>query len=102
MMYTYKITIKRWVDGDTLDADVDLGFGVHTGIRFRLLELDTPEKGQDNFKEAKECAEDIYPIGSTLVVTSIKGTDKYVRWLVSLPLVNQAINKARLNKADLK
>jgi len=27
-MYTYKITVDRVVDGDTIDANIDLGFDV--------------------------------------------------------------------------
>ena len=27
-MYEYKCTIDRWVDGDTVDVDIDLGFDV--------------------------------------------------------------------------
>ena len=27
-MYTYKVTVKKVIDGDTVDVDIDLGFGV--------------------------------------------------------------------------
>ena len=27
-MYEYKVIIDRWVDGDTVDVDIDLGFDV--------------------------------------------------------------------------
>lgn len=40
-MYTYQIEIKRWIDGDTVDTDVDLGFNVKINVRFRLLDVDT-------------------------------------------------------------
>lgn len=41
--FEYKAQITRVVDGDTLDADVDLGFHVHKRVRLRLLGVDTPE-----------------------------------------------------------
>ena len=43
-MYEYKIIIDRWVDGDTVDVDIDLGFGVWLrDERVRLYGIDTPE-----------------------------------------------------------
>lgn len=41
--FVYKATITNIVDGDTVDAIVDLGFNVQTKIRFRLNGIDTPE-----------------------------------------------------------
>ena len=43
-MYEYKCTINRVVDGDTVDVDIDLGFGiVLTDERVRVMGIDTPE-----------------------------------------------------------
>jgi micrococcal nuclease len=42
-MYTYKAKITRVVDGDTFDAEVDLGFGIVARHRFRVADIDTPE-----------------------------------------------------------
>lgn len=43
-MYEYRVDIKRVVDGDTVDVDIDLGFGVWLrGERVRLYGIDTPE-----------------------------------------------------------
>ena len=100
-MYTYQITIKRWIDGDTVEASVDLGFGVYTIVRFRLLDLDTPERTQPGYIAARNCSEGIYPVGTKVVVTTVKGTDKYGRWMVALPLVNEAMVKAKLLKVDI-
>lgn len=41
--YRYQAQLKRVVDGDTLDLVVDLGFGVHSSQRFRLVDIDTAE-----------------------------------------------------------
>lgn len=89
-LYTYNAIVDRWVDGDTVDLFVDLGFRVITHQRFRLLGVDTPERGQPRFKEATECAERACPPGSAVQFTSIK-TDKYGRWLVALPVVRAAL-----------
>ena len=43
-MYEYKCKITRVVDGDTVDVDIDLGFGiVLTDERVRIMGIDTPE-----------------------------------------------------------
>jgi micrococcal nuclease len=99
-MYTYQIEIKRWIDGDTVDADVDLGFNVKINVRFRLLDVDTPERTQPLYKEARICSESVYPVGSKIIVNSIKGTDKYGRWLIDLPLVKEALINAKLLKVN--
>lgn len=88
--YCYHGTILRWVDGDTLDIEVDLGFKVKMLQRFRLIGVDAPERGQPGFNEAKALAERIAPIGSGLLFESMK-SDKYGRWLVYLPRVSDAL-----------
>jgi len=43
-MYEYKALINRVVDGDTVDVDIDLGFGVWLhDERVRIMGIDTPE-----------------------------------------------------------
>ena len=43
-MYEYKAKINRVVDGDTVDVDIDLGFGiVMKDERVRIMGIDTPE-----------------------------------------------------------
>ena len=43
-MYEYKCKVVRVVDGDTVDVDIDLGFGVWLRKeRVRIMGIDTPE-----------------------------------------------------------
>lgn len=42
-MYTYKAKLIRIIDGDTVDAEIDLGFGVFLKQRIRLYGINTPE-----------------------------------------------------------
>ena len=43
-MYEYRVTILKIVDGDTVDVDIDLGFGVWLrNERVRIMGIDTPE-----------------------------------------------------------
>ena len=57
-MYEYRATINRVIDGDTVDIDIDLGFGITMkDERVRIMGIDTPEsrtrdKVEDLFGEA--------------------------------------------------
>lgn len=53
-MYEYKGTVFNVVDGDTVDINIDLGFKMSTTQRIRLADIDTPERGQPGYFEAKD------------------------------------------------
>lgn len=43
MSKSYECIVRKVVDGDTMDVEIDLGFGIVTKQRIRLLGVDTPE-----------------------------------------------------------
>lgn len=43
MFYKYHGRVKRVVDADTVDAELDLGFGIKMHQRFRIDGFDAPE-----------------------------------------------------------
>ena len=50
--YVYRIkSVGRVVDGDTIDADIDLGFDISLTKRIRLAGIDSPESRTTNLKE---------------------------------------------------
>jgi len=50
--YVYRIkSVGRVVDGDTIDADIDLGFDISLTKRIRLAGIDTPESRTTNKAE---------------------------------------------------
>jgi len=49
--YEFPVVISRIVDGDTVDARIDIGFKIVYEERIRLLGLDTPESFTSNKKE---------------------------------------------------
>ena len=50
--YIYRIkSVGRVVDGDTIDADIDLGFDISLTKRIRLAGIDTPESRTKDLKE---------------------------------------------------
>ena len=79
----YDVTVVKVVDGDTVDVDIDLGFGVTlTDERVRIMGIDTPEsrtrdKVEDLFGEAaKERLKVLMKDGGKLITTEDrKGED---------------------------
>ena len=56
-MFEYNAEVLRIVDGDTLDARIDLGFNVHVNKRIRLMGIDTWEsRTRDKAEKAKGLA----------------------------------------------
>ena len=52
--YIYRIrSIHKVVDGDTIDADIDLGFDISLTKRIRLAGVDTPESRTTDANEKK-------------------------------------------------
>jgi len=50
--YIYRVKkVLKVVDGDTIDADVDLGFDISLTKRVRLAGIDTPESRTTDLKE---------------------------------------------------
>jgi micrococcal nuclease len=50
--YVYRIkSITKVVDGDTIDANIDLGFDISLTKRIRLAGIDSPESRTTNLKE---------------------------------------------------
>ena len=52
-MQNYNATCVKVVDGDTIDAMIDLGFGVHVKKRIRLAGINAPESRTRNKVEKK-------------------------------------------------
>lgn len=88
-MFEYKINILRVVDGDTVDARVDLGFKVHHNIRIRIYGLNTPETRTRDLEEkkrglaAKERLKEMVSDADKIILKS-HGVGKFGRCLGSL------------------
>lgn len=81
-LYTFQAICTNVVDGDTIDILLDLGFKTTAERRVRLLNVDTPERGQVNYKEAtdftKSCVE-----GKRIYVQTYK-SDVFGRYLANV------------------
>ena len=50
-MYNYKISLLRVVDGDTIDAEIDLGFDIKVKKRVRFMGINAPESRTRDLEE---------------------------------------------------
>lgn len=84
MSYDYAVVdVLRTVDGDTVDLRIDLGFYMTAALRFRLLGVDTPERGKPGFREATEFTRDWLAARSRLRARTFKA-DSFGRWLADV------------------
>ena len=79
LVYEYRCKIVRVVDGDTVDVDIDLGFGVWMHKeRIRLHGIDTPESRTRDLEEkkygllAKEQVKFFLPEGTMQTLVTVK------------------------------
>lgn len=85
--YIYRGVVVSNYDGDTLTANVDLGFHcwVHK-VKFRLSSIDAPELKEPTLEAGRlsqKALEAFLPAGAPVVVVC-HGRDKYGRWLADL------------------
>jgi micrococcal nuclease len=92
---TFTAAVLRWVDGDTVDVDVDLGFSIWSKQRIRLLGIDTPERGQPMYIEAGQRAEALAPAGTVVHLTT-QGKDRYGRYLGVVTTGSVVVNEVLL------
>ncbi len=103
--YTYRAVITNVVDGDTVDANVDLGFSARLMMRLRLKGVDTPEiVGPDRAAAltAKEWMADALS-GEQVIIETTKdrsGRDRRDKWNRYLAVI--WLNGANINEELIK
>ena len=50
-MYNYKISPLKVIDGDTIDAEIDLGFDIKVKKRIRFMGINAPESRTRDLEE---------------------------------------------------
>lgn len=100
-MYTYNAKVYNVVDGDTVDVAVDLGFKITINMRLRLHGIDTPERGQPGYDEAKAFVTKY--IGEDIIIRTFKAS-KFGYYLAEIILLfdNSILNELLVQKALAK
>ena len=90
-MYNYKIEVLRVIDGDTIDAEIDLGFDVKIKKRIRFVGINTPESRTRDLEEkarglaAKDRVKQLLD-GCTNITLCSHGVGKFGRCLGEIML----------------
>jgi len=98
-MYEYKAKLDRVIDGDTVDAMVDLGFNTWVHKRIRLLGIDAPETRTKDLEEkqqglvTKARLMDLLGAANGEFVLRSHGVGKYGRCLGTLFIEERNINE---------
>ena len=78
--HTYKATVEKVIDGDTLWVNVDTGFDTVIKEKIRLRGIDTPEMDFDEGKKAREFVKRQLGRCKFVVIKTYK-TDMYDRYI---------------------
>ena len=77
-MHEYKVKILKVVDGDTVDVDIDLGFGIWLkDERVRLMGIDTPES------RTSDKVEKVFGLAAKERLSSLLGAEAILQTQVS-------------------
>ncbi len=104
-MFEYKCNLVKVIDGDTVDVDIDLGFGVWLRKqRIRLYGIDTPEsRTRDKVEKvyglaAKEFLVDMLSTGDMSIKTYKDAKGKFGRILGEL-FVKTSVGELSINQS---
>ena len=98
-MYIYNAKCIKVVDGDTIDAQIDLGFDTHKVIRIRLVGINAPESRTRDLEEktrglaAKQFVIDILKKHHNNFILHSLGVGKYGRCLGEIFLGDVKLNE---------
>jgi len=106
--YRYRAKVGRVVDGDTIDAVIDLGFYVKITERLRLEGLDTPEihrvphASQEYLKgiEARTYVEKRLAQNGNRMLVETGKRGKWRRWIATIYLADspKSLNEELIEK----
>ena len=108
-MYTYKATVIRWIDGDTVLLDIDLGFNITRQERIRLARINAPELRSEipfqvrKAKHVRAVVKKLCPPDSLVFVTTSKNKkDMYARYIAEVHFNNINISDYLLEQDCVK
>jgi len=100
-LYTYRASVVRVLDGDTIEVVVDLGFGVRSVQTLRLRGIDCPELVSREGMEAKEFVKKLLTPSSQVIIKTVK-SDKYDRYLADVFIAGKEGQQTCLNNLLLE
>jgi micrococcal nuclease len=107
-LYHYRANVTKVYDGDTITADIDLGFGIIlTDQKIRLIGIDTPELRGEEREEGLRVRDNVREMilkKKVTVKTEKDKSGKYGRWLAEIYIdgKTESLNQILLNEGMAK
>jgi len=91
-MYEYSAKLVRLLDADTLDATVDLGFGISVKYRFRIKDYDAPEtwrpRNNNELEHGRRATEFAANLLTESFIIKSYGIGIYGRYIADVTLID--------------
>lgn len=103
-IWNYRINNYRVIDGDTIEATIDLGFNTFRKEKLRLARINAPEIRTDSGQVSKSHLSEILD-GKSIRIQTIKDKeDKYGRYIAEVWVDSDNVNDmmVRDNAAQYK
>lgn len=115
-VYYYQANVIKVIDGDTIELEIDLGFGISKKFKARLWGINAPElshaksdeekvKGLESKARLEQWLKDNSP-DSKILIKSHDGKqlkqEKYGRWLIEVYPTNKSESSISLNDLLVK
>ena len=103
-MFKYNAKVIRVVDGDTVDAMIDLGFDTWKKVRIRLVGINAPESRTRDLEEkkrglaAKARLKELLEEGENKFILESQGVGKYGRCLGVIHLNDATAQSILINE----
>lgn len=94
----FPFKVIRWLDGDTVEGEVDVGFGLKLTDHVRIYGINCPELSTPDGPKAKARSEQLLPVGTETVLQAQRHKDKYGRLLGDFPLKDKTLSQILLEE----
>jgi|TARA_R100000458_G_C8268581_1_gene243416 micrococcal nuclease len=107
-MFQYNARLIRVIDGDTVDAMIDLGFSIWSKKRIRLFGINAPESRTRDLQEkkmglaAKERLKELLEASKGEFTLISHGVGKYGRCLGTLLIDDENINELLISEGHAR
>lgn len=100
--YIREANLIRAVDGDTVDLEVEYGYGKRGDHRFRLKGIDTPERGQEGYAEATAHLASLLTDERIIIQSYKYQKDGFRRYIVDIWTTSGHVNQQMIDDGFAK
>jgi len=95
--YVYQGVVVRVIDGDTVEATIDLGFRLSTTLPVRLAHINAPERNDEAGMAVTAHLRSLVAHGGQTLFQTYKPFDKYGRFLADIYVDGLHVNQQMID-----